>query len=68
MAKRNPAQKCNNCRWGNPTDPGPPPKGECRRYPPKRIVIWDHDRARFVDQTVYPVLDREDWCGEWESD
>jgi hypothetical protein len=36
---------------------------ECRRYPPA-VVTWDHTR----NQTVWPKVKPNDWCGEWKED
>lgn len=45
-------QMCQTCRWWNRLDDE---NGECRRYPPQ--VVQDGD--------AFPVMESEDWCGEW---
>lgn len=39
--------------------------GICRRYAPRAVVMADS----FVngDETVWPPVLKEDWCGDWKS-
>lgn len=58
-AKRKEA--CQSCRWF-----GPPYEessdGRCRRYPPR--VVPD---TREGPDTFWPVVEVNDYCGEWAS-
>ena len=36
------------------------PEGQCRRYAPRP------DAEAGCGQTVWPFVEHDDWCGEWE--
>ena len=65
-------RRCRSCRFfleaGDPGSgliPGGPVEvhGECRRYPPRQA--WDGGVP--VAGSMWPKVDYEDWCGEWQQ-
>jgi len=37
-------------------------KGLCRRFPPTVVHV-----PRWGDETAWPRLSADDWCGEWKD-
>ncbi len=58
---------CRNCRFfrPNPAAHG----GACRRSAPERItyIHVDRDADLPVAFGLWPMVDHEDWCGDWEA-
>lgn len=52
-------QECSNCKFYSGDR-----HGICRRYPPKIIGFDSMDNQN----SEFPVVDQDDWCGEWEMD
>lgn len=48
-------RNCQTCAYSEPVDSGIPALF-CRRYPPRAV-----DAA----ETILPIVDFSDWCGEW---
>ena len=56
---------CYTCRFWNASSHG---DGERRRHPPRIMLVPDSDGDDPElpgMQTLWPMTDQEDWCGEW---
>lgn len=49
---------CSQCAWWNEYL-DEPKVGECQRFPPQLVT---------ADQSLWPVTEADDWCGEWEAE
>lgn len=60
-------QFCKNCRFFRPNynKPG----GACRRSAPERVtyIHFDRDADLPVAYGLWPIIDDDDWCGDWEA-
>ena len=52
---------CFNCKFWENHEPAP--VGECRRHAP--VLIWNH--VEDLVDSVWPVVDESDWCGEFQE-
>ena len=48
-------ERCQTCRFWIFA----PPRGLCRRYPPKL--------SERHNEFLHPAVNQDDWCGEWQS-
>ena len=71
-----PDEKCENCRFFNdqrPSEAGGGSRAElygyCRRQPPSVIqqTLVGANQAS-MPQTAWPIVGKEDWCGEYKPD
>jgi hypothetical protein len=62
MSEPNPS--CRDCRYGVDLDSAWDHSMQCRRYPPKPGGA-EHPRGGL--KAVWPIVLRNDWCGEFSS-
>lgn len=55
-------QHCGNCRFYG--------EHECHRYAPRPKMFGEFNSPGTGEDeiTVWPTLDEDDWCGEWEAE
>lgn len=67
---------CGTCRFWRPAAKTPRDRagfaavrgGECRRRAPLLVLVQkDWKDMANVETGRFPVVDRADWCGEWEG-
>lgn len=66
-------RRCQHCRyWHRPIDVATGRyvmsliRGECRRYPPTRIVTMKRGNSS-VEPPAWPETVNDQWCGEWKK-
>lgn len=58
--------KCENCRFSfvGELDKNPRRSLHCRRFPPIAVFVSTQERTGVV--SVFPGVDADSWCGEFE--
>lgn len=66
-----PQQLCATCRFArDPNDPNDPDGWmDCHRRSPTPIIDpqWNDDGTVSKTFAYWPLVDGDDWCGEWEG-
>jgi hypothetical protein len=56
---------CVDCLFFRDMHPGMTLSGQCRRRPPVARVVSKDEYEDPVYEGVFPLIDQEDWCGEF---
>lgn len=65
-------RSCEECSNFSPITIQDDPCGQCRRYPPKIVEVFNSpsDESNFDSVSVmshWPIVSLGDWCGEFKS-
>lgn len=61
------ANRCDTCRFFQPSSLKSTSKGSCRQHAPVIVVVSDGNlAAKQIATQVWPKMYPGDWCGDWQ--
>lgn len=60
--------KCEDCRWFKPKTNTYGPSSSCRRFAPQIVIVSKEGNSAALEAiTRWPVVSKDDFCGEFQS-